>query len=182
MQRIHSNRHTPCPSPSRGGLFHLFNSGLRMNIRPLLSLLVFLYSGALPARAALNVFACEPEWAALAKEIGGQRVAVASATTAQQDPHHVEARPSLIAHMRRADLLVCTGAELETGWLPVLLARSGNAKVQPGKPGYFEAAAFVELLDVPTTVDRSHGDIHAAGNPHVHTDPRRLAIIAERLA
>lgn len=101
------------------------------------------------AHAALDVFACEPEWAALTQELAGDRVKVVTATTALQDPHHIEARPSLIARMRQADLVVCTGAELETGWLPLLLEQSGNARVRPGGPGYFEAAAFVALLDKP---------------------------------
>jgi zinc/manganese transport system substrate-binding protein len=134
------------------------------------------------AHAALNVFACEPEWGALAKELGGEYVKVYAATTALQDPHRIEARPSLIARMRQADLVVCTGAELEAGWLPVLLAESGNARVQPGRPGYFEAARHVELLEKPARVDRSEGDVHAAGNPHIQTDPRNLAKVANALS
>ena len=86
----------------------------------------------MPAQAALKVFACEPEWAALTQELGGDRVSVFSATTALQDPHYIEARPSLIARVRNADLVVCTGAELEAGWLPLLLRSSGNPRVQPG--------------------------------------------------
>lgn len=139
---------------------------------------------ALPAlaHAVLNVFACEPEWAALTSVLAGERVKVFSATTARQDPHHIEARPSLIARMRQADLVVCSGAELEAGWLPVLLEQAGNARVQPGRPGFFEAAAQVVLLDKPARLDRSQGDVHAAGNPHIHQDPRRLLPVAEALA
>lgn len=133
------------------------------------------------AHAALNVFACEPEWAALTEELGGGGVKIYTATTAMQDPHHIQARPSLIAKMRQADLVVCTGAELEAGWLPVLLAESGNARVQPGSAGYFEAARFVGLLEKPAQLDRSMGDVHAAGNPHIQTDPRRLAKVANAL-
>jgi zinc/manganese transport system substrate-binding protein len=138
---------------------------------------------ALPAlaHAALKVFACEPEWAALATTLGGERLKVFSATTALQDPHHIEARPSLIARMRQADLVVCSGAELETGWLPMLIEQAGNARVQPGKPGYFEAAEHVVLLDKPARLDRSQGDVHAAGNPHIQQDPRRLLPVAEAL-
>ncbi len=136
----------------------------------------------LSAAAALNVFACEPEWAALAKELGGDKASVSSATTALQDPHRLEARPSLIARMRRADLLVCTGAELEAGWLPALLAQSGNAKIQAGSPGYLEVAQVVPKLEVPGVVDRSLGDIHPSGNPHVQLDPRNIARIADALA
>lgn len=134
------------------------------------------------AHAALNVFACEPEWAALTQELAGDRARVFTATTALQDPHRIEARPSLIARMRQADLVVCTGAELEAGWLPLLLEQSGNARVRPGGPGYFEAAAFVALLDKPATLDRSQGDVHAGGNPHIQQDPRRLLPVAEALA
>ena len=134
------------------------------------------------AHAALNIFACEPEWAALAKEIGGDDVRVYAATTALQDPHRIEARPSLIAQMRRANLVVCTGAELEAGWLPVLLQNANNAAVQPGRPGYFEAARFVPLLEKPARLDRADGDVHAAGNPHLHTDPRNILRVAETLA
>jgi zinc/manganese transport system substrate-binding protein len=135
-----------------------------------------------PAHAALNVLACEPEWAALAKEIGGDKVSVYSATTAMQDPHHIEARPSLIARARNADLVVCTGSELEVGWLPLLLTQSGNGKIQPGQPGYLEAAGLVAKLEVPQQLDRSQGDIHPGGNPHIQLDPRNIAKIAQALA
>lgn len=152
-------------------------------MKRLLTILVVLAGLASgPAWAALRIFACEPEWAALAQELGGDRIEAYSATTAMQDPHRIEARPSLIARLRRADLVLCTGADLEAGWLPVLLRQAGNAAVQPGKPGYFEAAAAVTLLEIPTRIDRAMGDIHAAGNPHLHLDPRRLATVAERLA
>lgn len=134
------------------------------------------------AQANLNIFACEPEWASLAKELGGDNVTVTSATTARQDPHHIEARPSLIAKVRRADLLVCSGAELEIGWLPMLQRQGGNPKVLSGKRGYFEAAKQIERLGIPKTVDRSMGDVHASGNPHVHLDPRRVLKIAFALS
>lgn len=133
------------------------------------------------AQAALNVFACEPEWAALAQELGGDQLKIYSATTALQDPHHIEARPSLIAQARKADLLVCTGAELEVGWLPLLLRRAGNARIQPGQPGHFLAAEHVDLLEKPDRLDRSLGDIHASGNPHIHTDPRNIVRVAGEL-
>lgn len=136
---------------------------------------------AFPAHAALRVFACEPEWGALAQELGGNLVEVAVATTALQDPHQIQAKPSLIARARSADLLVCTGAELEVGWLPILLQQSGNAKVQPGQPGNFAAANYVRKLDVPSQLDRSQGDVHAAGNPHIQTDPRNIALVATAL-
>jgi len=137
----------------------------------------------LPAvtEAALNVFTCEPEWAALAKELGGDQLKIYSATTSQQDPHHIQARPSLIAKTRKADLLICTGAELEIGWLPLLLRKAGNARIQPGQPGYFIAAEHVDLLEKPDVLDRSLGDVHASGNPHIHTDPRNILRIADHL-
>ena len=134
------------------------------------------------AQAALKVFACEPEWGALAQELGGPQVEVTVATTALQDPHHIQARPSLIARARNADLVVCTGAELEEAWLPLLLQQSGNPKVQAGQPGHFAAADFVRKLGVPVQLDRAQGDVHAAGNPHIQTDPRRIAQVAAALA
>jgi zinc/manganese transport system substrate-binding protein len=137
----------------------------------------------LPSDArALEVFACEPEWGALAKELGGDRADVFVATTARQDPHQIQARPSLIARLRTADLVVCTGAELEIGWLPLLLRQGANSRVQPGSPGYFEAAQYVRLRDVPTRLNRAEGDIHAAGNPHIQTDPRNIVAVAQALA
>ena len=139
---------------------------------------------ALPssAHAALRIFACEPEWGALATELGGSLVEVSVATGALQDPHQIQAKPSLIARARNADLVVCTGAELEIGWLPILLQQSGNAKVQPGQPGNFAAADAVRKLDVPSQLDRAQGDVHAAGNPHIQTDPRNLQRVATALA
>jgi zinc/manganese transport system substrate-binding protein len=137
---------------------------------------------ARPAAADVNVFACEPEWGALAKELGGDLVSVYTATTAFQDPHHIQARPSLIAKLRRADLLVCTGAQLEIGWLPVLLRQAGNNRVQPGQPGNFAATDHVTTLEKPVSVDRSQGDVHPGGNPHIQTDPRNMAKVAKALA
>jgi len=137
---------------------------------------------AAPAHAALRVFSCEPEWAALAKEIGGDKVDATSATSPDQDVHYIQARPSLIAQMRRADLVVCTGADLEVGWLPVLMRQGGNAKVQPGQDGYFEASSAVQLLEVPSSVDRSMGDVHPFGNPHIQLDPNNIGKIAAALA
>jgi zinc/manganese transport system substrate-binding protein len=134
------------------------------------------------ASAAVNVFACEPEWKALAEIIGGEHVNTYSATTAFQDPHHIEARPSLISKVRQADLLVCTGAELEIGWLPLLLRQSGNAAIQEGELGFFLAASQVTPIEIPTNLDRSQGDVHASGNPHVHWDPYRLLTIADLLS
>lgn len=137
---------------------------------------------ALPAVAALNVFATVPEWAALAREIGGDRVQIFAATNALQDPHRIEAKPSLIARARSSQLVVATGADLEIGWLPMVLRESGNAAIQPGQPGYFEAAGAVRLIEVPARLDRAEGDVHPGGNPHIQTDPRNILKVADALA
>jgi zinc/manganese transport system substrate-binding protein len=137
---------------------------------------------ALPAHAALNIFACEPEWAALAQELTGDNASIYTAASALQDPHQVQARPSLIAKARRAQLMVCTGAELEIGWLPVILRESSNPDIADGKPGNFEAAHYVQMLEVPGRLDRADGDVHAGGNPHIQLDARNYLPIAEALS
>lgn len=131
---------------------------------------------------AHRIVACEPEWAALAKELGGEMVSVYSATTGLQDPHHIEARPSLIAMFRNADLVICTGLGVEQGWLPILWTNSGNPKIQRGQPGYFEAGDYVQKLDLPTSLDRAQGDVHAAGNHHIQNDPHNILLISDALA
>ena len=149
-----------------------------------------LWRRALPALAAfclagsaqaLTVFTCEPEWAALVRELA-PAAEVRSATHARQNPHDIEARPSLIAALRRADLAVCTGAGLEAGWLPMLQQRAGNAKVQDGAPGMLYASRQVALID-PRTATGSpfEGDVHAEGNPHLHLDPHRVLAVARAL-
>jgi len=137
---------------------------------------------AAPAFAVLSIFATVPEWGALAQELGGDKVSVYTATNALQDPHHIEAKPSLIARARKADLVVATGAELEIGWLPLVLQQAGNGKVQPGKPGYFESTSFVTTIERPTRLDRAEGDVHPQGNPHIQTDPRNIARVAAALS
>lgn len=134
------------------------------------------------AWSKVNVLACEPEWAALAKEIGGDEVKAVSATSGRQDPHHVQARPSLLAKARRADLLVCTGAELEIGWLPLLLRKAANPRIQNGQPGQLIATRYVRLTGIPAIADRAAGDIHSQGNPHIQTDPRNLLPVARAIA
>lgn len=131
------------------------------------------------AHAALNVFATVPEWGALAQELGGDKVKVYVATTGLQDPHRIEARPSLIARARAADLVVATGAELEVGWLPLVLQQTGKGA---SGPGYFEATRFVTLLDKPAKLDRAEGDVHPFGDPHIQTDARNIAKVAAGLA
>jgi zinc/manganese transport system substrate-binding protein len=139
-------------------------------------------TGAAPAQATLRVLATTSDWAALSSELGGERVDVYAATSAFQDVHRVEAKPSLVARARNADLVVTTGAELEVGWLPVLVQESGNAHIQPGNPGYFEVTSALRLLDVPSAVDRSMGDVHPQGNPHVQLDPRNIGLAAQALS
>jgi zinc/manganese transport system substrate-binding protein len=147
------------------------------NVSVLLLLMLPLLS-----QADLKIFACEPDWASLAHEIGGEHVDTSSATTALQDPHYIQARPSLIAKVRNADLVVCSGAQLEIGWLPLLLQKANNRDVMPGSPGYLEASSVVTLLEATGNVDRAKGDIHPQGNPHVQVNPHNVAAIAAALA
>ena len=133
------------------------------------------------AIADIKVFTCEPEWQSLVLELGGEKITVFSATNGMQDPHQVQARPSLISKMRDAELLICSGADLEVAWLPLLLRRASNSSVKVGSAGYFMAADHVRLLGIPKTIDRSQGDVHAAGNPHVQTNPKNIRIIAKAL-
>src|SRR5210317_1834868 len=135
----------------------------------------------LAVNAEIKVFACEPEWAALVDEIGGDLVESYSATTALQDPHYIQARPSLIAKVRNADLVICSGAQLEIGWLPALLQKANNRKVLPGNDGYMEASSFVVRVDATGNLDRAKGDIHPQGNPHVQTDPHNITAVARAL-
>jgi zinc/manganese transport system substrate-binding protein len=153
-----------------------------MNNRISAVLVLVLCSLAVPSQAAVRVLATTADWGALASELGGERVDVYTATTAMQDVHRVDAKPSLVARARTADLLVANGAELEAGWLPVLLQESGNARIQRGAPGYFEATSVVRLVEVPAKLDRAMGDIHPLGNPHIHLDPRNVAAVAKALA
>ncbi len=148
-------------------------------IRGAVALLILLACG--PAQAAVKILATTSDWGALATELGGDHVSVYVATSALQDVHRVDAKPSLVARARTADLVIATGAELEIGWLPVLVQESGNPRIQPGAKGYFEAAAQLSLLEVPTRLDRSMGDIHPQGNPHLQLDPHNIAAVAKAL-
>jgi zinc/manganese transport system substrate-binding protein len=140
-----------------------------------------LLAGSLGTQAQ-TLFACEPEWATLAKVLMPQ-AQVASATTPMQDPHHIEARPALIAQLRRADMVLCTGAGLEEGWLPVLQQKSGNARVQNGQPGMFWATEGQTLIGRQSaTGSPFEGDVHPQGNPHIHANPKRLLQVAQALA
>ena len=137
-------------------------------------------STAATAADKLRVFACEPEWGSLLQELGGDRLDVVVATSALQDVHQIEAKPSLIARIRRADLTVCSGADLEVGWLPQLVRQSGNPKIAGGN-GVFSAASQVQTLQKPAVLDRANGDVHPQGNPHVQMDPYRVLAIAKAL-
>lgn len=154
---------------------------MRKSLFTVLTIVSSLFLVSTSAVAKVRVFACEPEWASLTQSIGGDLVEAHSATHARQDPHYIRARPSLIAKMRRADLIVCSGAGLEEGWLPVLLQKAGNTKAQPGGLNFLLAANLVPLLETPVTLDRSMGDMHAQGNPHVHLNPHNIPKIANAI-
>lgn len=134
------------------------------------------------AEVKINVFACEPEWGALAKEIGGDQVEVYTASTASQNVHYLRAKPSLLAAMRKANLVFCTGASLEIGWLPLLIQKAGGPDVQQETVGWLMAADYVDKLDIPEHVDRSMGDVHPEGNPHIHLNPKNILAAAEMAA
>lgn len=154
---------------------------MRHYIALLATLFTLLTAHFAQAKNTLNVFACEPEWASLAKEIGQDKVTVFSATTALQDPHHIRAKPGLIAAMRKADLVVCSGASLEIGWLPILQEKAGNAQTMPGTDGYVLASDYVTMLEKPSRLDRADGDIHPEGNPHLQLNPHHIAQVASEL-
>ncbi len=138
------------------------------------------------AQAEVNVVATTSSMGMLARTVGGDAVTVTVLAPPDRDAHFLQARPSMMAALRRADLLVAVGAELEVGWLPAALQGAANPRINPGQRGYFEAAAQVELIGSGGAADRSLGDVHPAGNPHINLDPERMArvarILAERLA
>jgi zinc/manganese transport system substrate-binding protein len=152
-----------------------------MNFIKLLAAIA-LAAGLAPVHAELKVFATVPEWGALATELGGPDATVYTATTALQNVHRIQARPSLIAKYRQADLVICTGADLEAGWLPALADKGNNPRVRPGTPGFFEAFRHVKMLEVPVSLDRALGDVHPDGNPHIQTSPHNILAIAGPLA
>ncbi|HET6922840.1 MAG TPA: metal ABC transporter substrate-binding protein [Anaeromyxobacteraceae bacterium] len=140
-------------------------------------------AAALPARAALNVVATTEGLASLAREVGGARVSVESLCRGVQDPHFVDPNPTLAVKLRRADLLVDVGLDLEVGWLPPLVTQSRNAEIQPGGRRRLSAASAVAVLETPSgPVDRTQGDLHPAGNPHFLADPRRARQVAGAIA
>jgi zinc/manganese transport system substrate-binding protein len=154
-----------------------------MRIAPVLLLLSGLLAAPAPAAAALRVITTTEGLAALAREVGGDRVAVQSLSRGVQDPHFVDANPMLAVKLRDADLLIDVGLDLEIGWLPPLVNQSRNAAIQPGGARRLTAASAIQVLDVPTgAVDRSAGDLHPGGNPHFLTDPRRGSQVARAIA
>lgn len=147
------------------------------------TLFIFLLTvcAALPAWA-LEIVATTSSMGMLVRAVGGTAVKVTELAPPDRDAHMLQARPSMIRALRDAELVVAVGAELEIGWLPAAIGSAANPAILPGKPGYFEAAAQVALLDAGQAADRAHGDVHPAGNPHVNLDPGRMAIIATALA
>jgi zinc/manganese transport system substrate-binding protein len=144
---------------------------------------VLLLAAAAPARATVNVVTTTEGLAAVVAEIGGDKVKVTALSRGIQDPHFVDANPSLAVKLRNADLLVDVGMELESGWLPPLVTQSRNGAIQPGGARRLTAAASVPPMDLPTgPVDRSQGDIHPSGNPHFLADPRRVTLVAAAIA
>src|SRR5436190_16386457 len=147
----------------------------------LLSLLGLTFAVSM-AQAKLNDVATTPDLGAIAKEIGGDKIELTTLGKPTEDPHFVDAKPSFIVKLNHADVVVEGGAELEIGWLPALLDQARNEKLMTGAPGHISCAKGVPLLDVPTTLDRSRGDIHASGNPHYIIAPSNAKIVAQNIA
>src|SRR5438093_2083901 len=156
--------------------------GFNMRINTMMALLGVTVAWVLPAEAKLNVVATTPDLAAIAKEIGGDRIELTTLAKATEDPHFVDAKPSFIVKLNHADVLIEGGAELVIGWLPALLDQCRNPKLAPGTPAHLSCAQGVQMLEVPATLDRSRGDIHAAGNPHYLVDPLNAKIAAQHIA
>jgi ABC-type Zn uptake system ZnuABC Zn-binding protein ZnuA len=136
------------------------------------TLLLALCAPPAGAENKLNIITATTDLAALAQEIGGDKVDAESIARGYQDPHFVEAKPSFLLKLRHADLLIVVGLELEIGWLPPLISQSTNPKIQVGAPGYFDASRFARILEIPTgVVTRAEGDVHPLGNPHYWLDP-----------
>src|SRR3954469_13696449 len=153
-----------------------------MKIRSIPLLLALAIALLARADAKLNVVATLPDYAAVAREIGGDKVDVTSLAKPTEDPHFVDARPSFVVKLRTADVLIEGGAELEVGWLPPLLQNARNEKIDNGKPGRVVASQGIRLLDVPATLSRAAGDVHASGNPHFMVDPIIAKAVAQHIA
>src|SRR3954471_13936145 len=146
------------------------------------SALLALSSTLSPAAKTLSVVTTTPDLAALAREIGGDAVDVKTLAKPSEDPHFVDAKPSHIVTLHRADVLIEGGAELEVGWLPPLLESARNDKIAAGSPGLIIASQGVRMLEIPATLDRSRGDVHSLGNPHFLIDPLSAKIVAAHIA
>ncbi len=153
---------------------------LKMNFG--IMFLIFIFYSQI-AQAKINIFACEPEWASLAKEITGDLANISVATTHNQDPHYIQVKPSLIAKIREADLVFCSGASLEEGWLPLLIQKAYKKSVKLGEVGHFMASDYVSKIEINNnySLTRADGHIHPHGNPHIHLDPRNITKIANEL-
>jgi len=144
--------------------------------------LIAIAAAGLPAAAQLRVVATTPDLGSVAREIGGSAVTVTSLAKPSEDPHYVDAKPSHIVTLNRADALIEGGAELELGWLPPLLENSRNAKLSAGAPGRIVASEGVRMMEIPTSFDRSKGDVHSLGNPHFMIDPVNVRVVAREIA
>jgi len=155
-----------------------------MNIKAvLLTVTMLALGGMAQAQGKLNVVAATEDLASIASDIGGDRISAEAIARGYQDPHFVEAKPSYILRLQRADLLIVVGRELEIGWLPPLITQSRNARVQPGGSGYLDASLDARVLDLPTgQVTRAMGDVHPLGNPHYWLDPENGKLIAKSVA
>jgi zinc/manganese transport system substrate-binding protein len=151
-------------------------------MKKILFILSFLFSCAVAAQAKLNVVATLPDFGALAREVGGDKVAVSVMAKPTEDSHFVDARPSFVVQLRTADVLIEGGAELEMGWLPPLLQNARNPKIEAGKPGRVVASQGIKMMGVPTTLSRAAGDVHALGNPHFMVDPIIAKAVAQHIA
>src|SRR3954466_7093150 len=144
--------------------------------------LAALFAAGSIAGAQLRVVATTPDLASVAREVAGDRANVVALAKATEDPHFVDAKPSFVVTLNRADALIEGGAELELGWLPPLLENSRNTKIAAGAPRHVVASEGIRMLEIPTTFDRSKGDIHSKGNPHFLTDPINAKIVAANIA
>ncbi len=153
-----------------------------MKTSRLLLLVLGVLGVAAPASAKLNVVTTLPDFAAIAQELGGERVNAEALLRGTQDPHFADAKPALIVKVNRADMLVNIGLGLEAGWLPVLMTQARNANIQVGAPGYLDGSQFVTAKEVPVKADRAMGDVHSGGNPHYYTAPDELFRVAQAIS
>src|SRR5919199_283161 len=144
---------------------------------------ILLCAGPARAQGRLNVVTTTEDLASIAREVGGDRITVEAIARGYQDPHFVEAKPSFILKLQRADVLIVVGRELEIGWLPPLIQQSRNGKIQPGAPGYLDASLQARILEIPQgQITRAMGDVHPLGNPHYWLDPENGKIVAREIA